>query len=342
MVACSGGSQPTICAAGAVSERAWPCACLSAGKWLTLEEVSAASRKGRTVSQLLSIEIYIDPTIAQLGRFLLTWHGLFTAIGIATAVFVAAMFAKRRDILEDDVYSIALWAIPGGIIGARLLFVAENWGQFSGNLRSIISVNEGGISVYGGLVGGALFGWAYAWRRKLQMRIISDAAAFGMITGQAIGRMGDFVNGEHFAKATGLPWGFCYTHPNTLQSPLCGPGAAGGSAVHPVAALYEPLLLLALFWGLLVLRRQVLQRDGVLFWLYVIGYAAIRFALSPLRTNEATAGPLTVPQWVALGMAALAVLALLYIRRLPPKSPKPAPRPAIRRPPARAAGSRPR
>ena len=283
------------------------------------------------MSPLLSIEIYMDPTIAEVGNFLLTWHGLFTAIGIASAVFIVAMFAKRRGILEDDIYSIALWAIPGGIIGARLLFVVENLDQFRDNWRDVISVNEGGISVYGGLVGGALAGWAYAWRRKLQMRVISDAAAFGMIIGQAIGRMGDFINGEHLAKSTDLPWGFCYTHPDTLQQPICGPGAAGGLPVHPVAGVYEPLLLLALFWGLLYARR-VIARDGVVFWLYVLGYAVIRFVTSFLRTNEAKAGPLTVPQWVALGLAALAVLALLYIRRLPLKSPKPAPRPPVRRP----------
>ena len=106
--------------------------------------------------------IRIDPDIAQLGRFLLTWHGVFTALGIATAVFVSAMFAKRRGILEDDIYSIALWAIPGGIVGARLLFVIENWDTV-GLEQRCISVNEGGISVYGGLVGGAMAGWGYAW-----------------------------------------------------------------------------------------------------------------------------------------------------------------------------------
>jgi phosphatidylglycerol---prolipoprotein diacylglyceryl transferase len=289
---------------------------------------------------ILGIHIRIDPDIAEVGPFLLTWHGVFTALGIATAVFVSAMFAKRRGILEDDIYSIALWAIPGGIIGARLLFVIENWEFFENDLRDIISINEGGISVYGGLVGGAIAGWGYAWWRKLQMRVISDAAAFGMIIGQAIGRMGDFVNGEHLAEGTSLPWGFCYTHPDTLQIPLCGPGAGGGQPVHPVAGAYEPLLLMVVFWGLLYLRR-VIARDGVLFWLYVIGYSIIRFGLAPLRTNESEAGPLSVPQWVALGTVALAVVALLYVRRLPLKSPVPQPktRPPSRRP---AGAARPR
>ena len=285
--------------------------------------------------QTLAIEIRIDPNIAQVGRFLLTWHGLFTAVGIATSVFIAAMIAKKRGILEDDIYSIALWAIPGGIVGARLLFVIENFDTLERSLKSFISVNEGGISVYGGLIGGAVAGWLYAWRRKLQMRLISDAAAFGMLMGQAIGRIGDFINGEHLAKATSLPWGFCYTDPNTLSVPLCGPGAAGSRPVHPVAGLYEPLLLLAVFWVLIVLRR-VIQRDGVLFWLYVLMYAAIRFGLSELRTNETVKGPLTVPQWLAIGMAVIAAGALFYIRRMPLKSPTPVVKPP---PPRRTAGA---
>lgn len=283
----------------------------------------------------LSWKIHIDPTIGELGPFLLTWHGLFTAIGIATAVFVAAMIAKRRGILEDDVYSIALWAIPGGIVGARLLFVIENLDQFRDAPLDVFALNEGGISVYGGLIGGALAGWGYAWWRKLQMRIFADGAAFGMIAGQAIGRAGDLINGEHTAKTTSLPWGFCYTHPDTLQSPICGPGIGGAGAVHPVAGLYEPLLLLGLFWSLLALRR-VIARDGVVFWLYVLGYAAIRFGLSPLRTNESMKGPLSVPQWIAIGLAVLAVVALLYIRRLPEKSPKPEPKRVTARRPAPA------
>jgi len=290
------------------------------------------------VATALAIHIHIDPNIIQVGRFLLTWHGFFTAVGIATAVFVVAMFAKRRGIVEDEVYNVALWAIPGGIVGARLLFVIENWRLFRHNLLDVFAVNEGGISIYGALIGGAVAAWIYAWRRKLQMRALSDAAAFGLIVGQSIGRMGDFINGEHLAKATSLPWGFCYTHPNTLQVPICGPGAAGGEPVHPVAGAYEPLLMLGLFWVLLYLRR-VIARDGVIFWLYVIGYAAIRFSLSFLRTNESTWGPLTVPQWIAIAMVVLAVAALLYIRRLPEKSPPPAPASA-RRPARPAARSR--
>jgi phosphatidylglycerol---prolipoprotein diacylglyceryl transferase len=265
---------------------------------------------------LLRITIDIDPNIGEIGPLLLTWHGVFTAIGIAAAVLIAAFFARRRGILEDDIYNIALVAIPGGIIGARALFVIENWELFRDDLGAIFSINEGGISVYGGLIGGALAGWAFAWWRKYRMRAISDCAAFGMLAGQAIGRIGDYINGEHLAKSSDLPWAFCYTHPDTLQDPICGPGALGNQGVHPVAGLYEPLLLVLTFALLLYLQTRI-HKDGYLFWVYVGAYALIRFFLSFLRINEAEAGPLTVPQWIALGMLVVAVVGAYIVSRMP-------------------------
>jgi phosphatidylglycerol:prolipoprotein diacylglycerol transferase len=273
----------------------------------------------------LSIRIHIDPNIGELGPLLLTWHGVFTAVGIGAAVLITAFFARRRGILEDDIYNIALVAIPGGIIGARVLFVIENWAFFQDNLRDILSVNEGGISVYGGLIGGALAGWAFAWWRKYRMRAISDCVAFGLLAGLSIGRIGDYINGEHIAKTTDLPWAFCYTHPNTLQEPICGPGLTGGQPVHPVAGLYEPLLMIVMFGVLLFLRTRI-AKDGYLFWIFVAMYALMRFFLSYLRTNEAVAGPLTVPQWVALGMLVLAAVGAYLVSRMPEKSAPPPPR----------------
>jgi phosphatidylglycerol:prolipoprotein diacylglycerol transferase len=283
---------------------------------------------------LLRITIDIDPNIGEIGPLLLTWHGVFTAIGIAAAVLVAAFFARQRGILEDDIYNIALVAIPGGIIGARLLFVIENWDIFQDNLGDIFSINEGGISVYGGLIGGTLAGWGFAWWRKYRMRAISDCAAFGMLVGQAIGRIGDYINGEHLAENSDLPWAFCYTHPDTLQDPICGPGALGNQGVHPVAGLYEPLLLLLTF-GLLLYLQTKIRKDGYIFWIYVGAYALIRFFTSFLRINEAEAGPLTVPQWIALGMLVVAGIGAFIVSKMP-DTPATPPNRAQRRATARA------
>lgn len=294
---------------------------------------------------LLAITINIDPELGKFGPFLVTWHGVFTALGIAVAVVLAAFFATRRGVLEDDIYNVALWAVPGGIVGARLLFVLEHASDFRHNFGGIFAINEGGIAIYGGLIGGALSGWAYARFKHLPMRRISDAAAMGMIMGQSIGRLGDFINGEHWAKATSLPWGFCYTNPKALvygppfPDNSCGNPPFYTHGVHPAAGLYEPLLLLAIF-GICLWLRQVLRKDGYIFWIFVLLYAGVRFGLSGLRINEQMVhfrnGVITVPQIVAVLTALLAIAAILYIRRLPeaqaaqaavkPARPRPRPR----------------
>jgi prolipoprotein diacylglyceryl transferase len=295
---------------------------------------------------LLAITIDIDPEIGKFGPFLITWHGLFTTVGIAVAVILTAYLAVRRGVLEDDVYNVALWAVPGGIIGARLLFVGEHFDSFRHNIGGIFALNEGGISIYGGLILGAALGWGYAYVKRLPMRRISDAAAFGMAIGLAIGRLGDFINGEHWAKPTHLPWAFCYINPKALvygppyPDNSCGPLPFYTQGVHPVAGLYEPLILLIIF-GVLLYVRQKMVRDGLLFWYFVLAYSAMRFALSGLRTNEQMVHfqrfAITVPQIAAIVMAVFALIAISYITRLPVNVDEPAvlPRPQVRPRPRR-------
>jgi phosphatidylglycerol---prolipoprotein diacylglyceryl transferase len=283
--------------------------------------------------QLLAITIDIDPEIGKFGPFLITWHGLFTTIGIAVAVILTAYLAMRRGIIEDEVYNVALWAVPAGIIGARLLFVLEHASDFRHNFASVFALNEGGISIYGGLVLGAAAGFGYAYFKRLPMWRIADAAALGMAMGQAIGRLGDYINGEHWAKPTNLPWAFCYINPKALvygppyPDNSCGPLPFYTHGVHPVAGLYEPLLLLITFGALLYLRGKV-HHDGYIFWFFVLAYSAIRFSLSTLRINEQMIHfhnfTMTVPQLFAIILTIVSLIALYYLSRKPASEPAPA------------------
>jgi len=297
------------------------------------------------VLSFLAITIDINPEIGQFGPFLITWHGVFTTIGIAIAVILTAYLATSRGVVEDEIYNIALWSVPAGIIGARALFVLEHAGSFRHDIAGVFALNEGGISIYGGLILGALVGWGYAYLKRLPMRRISDAAALGLIMGQAIGRIGDFINGEHWAKPTHLPWAFCYTNAKALvygppyPDNSCGPLPFYTQGVHPVAGLYEPLMLMALFGLCLALWRS-LRREGEVFWIYVVGYSLIRFGLSTLRTNEQMVHwhrlTITVPQISAIVMVLVAIPALNYIRSLPESAPAPERLAAPARPRSRA------
>ncbi len=255
----------------------------------------------------LGIDINIDPDIGTFGPLTLTWHGLFTALAIAAAVWIIAAVAERDNYSKDTIYNLALIAIPAGIVGARLLYVIEHFDFFKNNVGSIFSITEGGISVMGSIAGGALGTWIYMRvSRTGGKAIVAAASATGLMSAQAIGRIGDLINGEHWAKTTDLPWGIRYIHPNTLGE--------FGITVHPVAGGYEILGGIVIVGLLMLLRRLIHVRVGYIFWSYAIVYAIMRFAFSPLRTNEhAFRGTdLTVPQFMSLLVMAMSVAAILY------------------------------
>jgi phosphatidylglycerol:prolipoprotein diacylglycerol transferase len=270
---------------------------------------------------LLVIEIGIDPEIGEFGGLLLTWHGVFTAIGIAVGVYAAVLVGRRQGFIDDDIYSAALIAIPFGIIGARALFVIENWGE--SGLESwvdIFRINEGGISIYGAVIGGLIGGIGYAWFRKLPILRGLDVAAVGIMVGMGIGRIGDLINGEHFAESSGLPWAIRYTHvnsPSVLAHPQCGLGQQFGvpieelCAQHPAVG-YE-MIGDFLILGVVLLIIRFVGRPGVAFFTMMLLYALMRFGVSELRldSEEVFAG-LTVPQVTALSVIPFALIGLVW------------------------------
>ena len=287
-----------------------------------------------------AINIHISPHIFD-GAFALTWHGFFTAVGIAGGVWLAVRCARRVGLPEDDAFTIALVAVPCGIVGARALWVLEHTDLIH-SVGDIFALTDGGISVYGAMIGGALGGFIYVliWKPHFPRWLALDAAAPGMILGQAVGRLGDTINGEHFAKATDLPWAFRYTHPGT-EGPWASivdgvipstanwfRGQTGALAeapvpVHPVAGGYELILDFMILGGLLLLRRTRLV-PGWGFVFYVLAYAAVRGLLALLRTDEQTAfGGLSVPQLLAILTGLLALAMAWYLWRNPPARPEP-------------------
>ena len=272
---------------------------------------------------LLTIEIGIDPVIREFGGLVLTWHGIFTAVGIAAGVFVAVIVGRRLGFLEDDVYSVALIAIPCGIIGARALYVLERWSRFSSDPVDILRLNEGGISIYGAILGGLVGGLAYVWMRKLPIRRALDVMPFGAMLGMAVGRIGDLINGEHFGVSADLPWSFVYTHVNSPSF--------GRAPQHPAIA-YEMMWDLMLV-GLLIWLTGKLRPPGMVFVLFLGLYAVGRFTIQFYRLDAVYFAGLQEAHLLALGIMAVAVPVLVARARWgsAPVAPSPAPRSRRRR-----------
>lgn len=267
---------------------------------------------------LLAIDININPTIGTLGPFTLTWHGFFTAVGIIGGVTLSVWLAKKDGIPTEVAQEIALVGVPSAIVGARLFYCIEHWDNFSGSwaaYRSIVTgITEGGITLYGGLIGGVLGGLLYAIYHRWPIGITLDAAAPGMLLGQGIGRIGDLINGEHWADETSLPWAVRYTHPETLGEL--------GKAVHPTAGGYEMLGDFILMFLIIFVARKYLKAPGWSFCAYVILYGLMRFALSFTRTNNGVGGEQTyldipVPQLTAIVTVTLALLTAAILLKWP-------------------------
>jgi phosphatidylglycerol:prolipoprotein diacylglycerol transferase len=270
------------------------------------------------MTELLSISIGLDPNLTELFGLLITWHGVFTAIGIIAGVWLSIGVAssERVGIDPDTAYTIGMIVVVSGIVGARALYVIENYGDNPSidSVADIFRITEGGISIYGAIIGGAIGGWAYGLWKRLPCAAGADAAAFGMLLGLAIGRIGDIINGEHFAKASDLPWAVVYTHPNSpgfLHSISVGPW-------HPAVA-YELIGDLVIL-GLLALLWRRRPKSGVIFASAFVLYAIMRFFVSYLRLDsEEPALGLSVPQLVSIFVivAMTPLLAFFALRHEP-------------------------
>lgn len=269
----------------------------------------------------LAIDIPWSPNIFTLGGFILTWHGLFTAIGILAGVQIALYMGQKVGYDPDEAYTLALVGVPSGIVGARALFIAEHWAYYRTAPLEILALNEGGISVWGAVIGGLVGAALFAKWRGYPIARGLDIASFGVILGLAIGRLGDLVNGEHCALRTDLPWGVVYTNPTSPGFICSALPEVNFAPVHP-ATTYEMFALLAIlgvmFWAFAYPLRR---RPALTFFVFLFGYCITRFLLTNLRVDsEVIAMGLRVPQVVSLVTALLALPLFVYYLRQPPEA----------------------
>jgi len=253
------------------------------------------------------IVIDVDPVIFQLGHFALRWYGLFIAIAILVGFAVALREAKRKGMSADDVYGVGTWGVIGGFVGARLFHVIDRWQEYLANPTAIFAIQNGGLAIYGAIVGGLLAGALYTRRRKLSFARLADVTAPGLALAQAVGRIGCLFNGDSLGPATSLPWGVVYLNPQAMAPSL-------GVAYQPTPAyeLIGDLLIFALLWRL----RSRLRVDGSLFLVYLVLYSALKFGVTTVARTEVIflAGMQEAQVVSAIGGLAAAAL-LLWLQR---------------------------
>ena len=272
------------------------------------------------------LEISMDPYL--VGG--LSWHGIFTALGVAFAVFGTARLARHRGMDPNVVYSCAAWAVPGGVVGARLVHVIDAWHFYRDNPADIFFIWNGGVGLWGALLGGTVTGVTWAILNKQSVGKLADITAPMMLVAQTVGRVGDVINGEHFSTRTSLPWGWVHTHPdwpglNTGRPAVPVSETGSEIAYHPSVG-YEMVADVLLFLVIMRLIGRV-KPDGMVMLIYLGAYSVIRFLVQFTRDDPGRIGALQQAHVIALltlaAVVAFGTFMLMRHRAEGPRAPSP-------------------
>ena len=237
-------------------------------------------------------------------------YGLMIALGVVAAVW---LFKKRlldRGVGHpDDAGSIAMTAVPIGIVGARAYHVITDWERFQGNWFDVVKIWEGGLGIWGGMFVGVIVGILVARKRKLEIAVGLTCVAPGLALAQSIGRWGNWFNQELFGKPTTLPWALEISAAKAKSA-----GFEAGTTFHPTF-LYESLGCLLICVALIKIDKRWRPQNGRLFAMYVASYTFLRFFVESLRIDTAKLiGGLRLNQWTSIIFFTASVVYLIIDR----------------------------
>lgn len=253
-----------------------------------------------------------------IGGFEIAYYGLTLAVAMLAGLLVALHEAKRSGQKQDDYFDLAIIAIICSLIGARIYYVIFAWEKYRDHPLDIFNFRQGGLAIYGGVIAAIITTYLFCKKRKMKFPLVCDTAGLGLVTGQIVGRWGNFFNRECFGGYT--------DHLLAMQLPVDSVRSAEITEsiaahiltidgvdyiqVHPTF-LYESLWNLALLVFLLwYIRRK--KFDGEVFLLYLFGYGVGRFWVESLRTDQLLIPGIHVPVSMVVG-AVMAVVSAVWI-----------------------------
>lgn len=236
----------------------------------------------------------------------IAWYGIIIATGIVLGVWVAIRQAKMKGYTAELLFDFMIIALPLAIVCARIYYVATTWSMYEGNFLKMIAIWEGGIAIYGAVIGGILAALIVAKWRKFPVLRLLDIAAPGLILGQAIGRWGNFVNQEAFGNLIVNP---------QLQFWPYGVYIEKLGEWHQATYFYESMWDLGTFIWLLIYARRA-KYDGNVIAMYFIVYGIGRFFIEGLRTDSLYVGPFRISQLLSVVFVVGGIVYILVRRHI--------------------------
>lgn len=219
---------------------------------------------------------YLVENLLGIPGFNIAWYGVIIGAGIILGLLMAMYRAKKQMYKPDIVLDLIIIALPIAIICARLYYVIFEWDQYAGNLIKIFAINEGGLAIYGGVIGGFLTALVFSKINRFPLLVLVDLLIPSLVLGQAIGRWGNFVNQEAF--------GNLITNPKMQFFPV-GVYIDRLAEWHQATFFYESTWNFCLLIVLLIIGHRV-HKPGILLSTYFMGYGLARLIIEGLRTDS--------------------------------------------------------
>jgi len=250
-------------------------------------------------------DIFLD-----LGFFQIKWYSFLICIALILGIFLITKEAKRFKISDDFITNLIFWTVIIGFIGARIYFVIFNWDYYSIHTDEIYKIWEGGIAIHGGIIFGSLFILLYTKKYKVKTLKIFDIIAPALLLAQAIGRWGNFFNGEAHGPVTTL----AFLEKLHLPQFIIDGMNIGGIYYQPTF-LYESIWCLVGVLILLIVRRMKYTKIGNIASMYLIWYSIGRFFIEGLRTDSLMLGDFKIAQIISIVLFFIGILLLILSKK---------------------------
>lgn len=252
------------------------------------------------------ISLTINKIAFGLGPLMIRWYAVLIVGGAGIGVWLAYKEAPYRHLTGEDIIDFVIWAVPSGLVGARLYYVIFNWSYYSKYPNEIIALWDGGGAIYGSLIAGSIVLFIFSYYRMVNPMDILDVAVPAVFLGQSIGRWGNFVNQEAYGKAVeNLDW-----LPSFIQKQMY----IDGSYRIPTF-LFESLGTLIGFILVIFLRHRLKSiLRGEVFGFYLIWYGSLRLIIEGMRTDSLMFGMLRVSQVLSLIFVLIGTYLIFYRR----------------------------
>lgn len=250
----------------------------------------------------------MNPVAFNIGNFEIRWYGILIVLGIFIGMFIAYYNSNKLNLDFEKIIDGFLVAFPCAIVGARAYYVFFEFDNFKNNIWSIFNLRTGGLAIHGGLIGALIGTIIYCKFKKIEMMKYLDVVAPSLILAQAIGRWGNFMNGE--AHGDVVSYEFISKFPEFIQKGMY----LDGHYYNPTF-LYESMWNLIIFLILMIiLHKKKSNENGVVIAIYAVLYSVGRLFIESLRTDSLMIGNIRIAQFMSILGVIIGITYIIYVK----------------------------